>query len=96
MSAEIQTREEREILLDIKHRRESIRLITSYFPRAARAVTMADGIEPIGLTADERRAIKTLRELHKSIASQEAILNQIRTGKLAAKHQAECLKELSA
>lgn len=95
-SPEIQTSEERQIIADIQHRLQSIRLISSCHPRAARAVDMADGIEPIGLTGDERRAINTIRELQKSIAKQEALLNQIRTGQLAEEHRAECLRELSA
>lgn len=96
MSPETQTKEEREIIADIEHRRQSIRLLSNRHPRAARALTMAEGIEPIGLGDDARRAIKTIREQQQTIAEQEAILNQIRTGKLAAKHRAECLQELTA
>ncbi|AQZ93251.1 hypothetical protein ACFSB1_11260 [Halopseudomonas phragmitis] len=47
------------------------------------------------LNPNERRALATINWLDAEIKRLEAILYQFETGKLAAQHRAECLREIA-
>lgn len=83
------------LLMDIQHRVESIRRLCTQHPRAARALEMANGIAPLGLTADASRALATMRWQKAEIERLENIIEEIETAAAKAAHRADCMREIA-
>lgn len=60
----------------INGHRDSIRLLQAAHPRAERAVAMAEGITPPGLSPDSKRAIETIRWLEAEVSRLEQLLQE--------------------
>ena len=93
MSAPAMTKAE--VQAEIDRCQDACRRLIIAHPRAERIIEMADGITPLDLTDDCRRAVATIRYHQARIAELEEQLELIDATAAAAAHRAACLKEIA-
>lgn len=77
MQADQNTLPYADIQAEMARSQDSIRLLTDAHPRAAKASLMAEGITPLQLGDDARRAVATIRYHRDRIQRLQAWLDQI-------------------
>jgi len=84
-----------ELTAEINRSRDSIQRLTHAHPRAERIAQMANGIKPLDVSDDCRRAVATIRYHQARIAELQEQLERMDTTAAAAAHRAACLKEIA-
>jgi len=84
-----------DLTAEINRSRDSIQRLIHAHPRAERIAQMDNGISPLEMTDDCRRAVATIRYHQARIAELEEQLELIDATAAAAAHRAACLREIA-